>query len=67
MQQMQVWPLGQEDPLKEIAIHSSIRAGEISRIEEPGKLQSMGWKRIEHNLVAKQQHTSSTKVNVMRM
>ena len=35
--------LGWEDPLeKEIAIHSSILAWEISWIEKPGGLQTMG-------------------------
>ena len=35
--------LGWEDPLeKEMAIHSSILAWEIPRIEEPARLQSMG-------------------------
>ena len=40
---MQIWSLGQEDPLeKEIATHSSILAWEIPWTEEPGGLQSMG-------------------------
>ena len=39
MQKMQVWPLGQEDPLEEeIATHSSILAWEIPWTEEPGGL-----------------------------
>ena len=43
MQEMQVWSLGQEDPLeKEMATHSSILAWEIPWTEEPGRLQSMG-------------------------
>ena len=38
----QVQPLGQEDLLeKETATHSSIPACEITRTEEPGRLQSM--------------------------
>ena len=38
-----VQPLGQEDPLQEgRATHSRILAWEISWIEEPGGLQSMG-------------------------
>ena len=42
--------LGQEDPLeKEIATHSSPHAWRIPWTEEPGRLQSMGWKRIGHN------------------
>ena len=40
---MQVQSLGREDPLeKEMATHSSILAGKIPWIEEPGGLQSMG-------------------------
>ena len=43
MQEMQVWYLGQEDPLEEeIATHSYIPIWEVPRIEEPGGLQSMG-------------------------
>ena len=42
-QEMQVWSLGQEDPLqKEMATYSSILAWETPWIEEPGRLQSMG-------------------------
>ena len=42
MQEMQVQPLGQEDPLEEeMATHSSILAWKIARTEEPGGLQSM--------------------------
>ena len=56
MQETQVRSLGQEDPLeKEIATHSSILAWEIPWIEEPGGLQSMGCKRVGHNLATKQQ------------
>ena len=43
MQKMQVWSLGQEDPLKEeLATHSIILAWKIPWTEEPGRLQSMG-------------------------
>ena len=39
----QVYSLSQEDSLeKEMATHSSILAWEISRTEEPGRLQSRG-------------------------
>ena len=42
--------LGQKDPLeKEMATCSSILAWEISWTEEPGGLQSMGSKRVEHD------------------
>ena len=51
MQEAQVQSLGQEDPLeKEIATHSSVLAWEIPWIEEPGRLQSMGWQRIGQEL-----------------
>ena len=40
---MQIWSLGQEDPLeKEIATHSSIFAWDIPWTEQPRGLQSMG-------------------------
>ena len=43
MQETRVRSLGREDPLeKERAIHSSILAWEITRTEEPGRLQSTG-------------------------
>ena len=42
MQETQVQPLGQEDPLeKELATHPSTLAWEIPWTEEPGGLQSM--------------------------
>ena len=54
MQEMRVQSLGQDDPLeKEMATHSSILAWEWT--EEPGRLQSMGHKRVGHDLVSKQQ------------
>ena len=56
MQEMQILPLGEEDPLEEgMTTHSSILAWEISWTEEPGGLQSMGSQRAGHDLVAKQQ------------
>ena len=46
-----IWSLGQEDPLeKEMAIHSSILAWEISWTEEPGGLQSMGLQKSQTRL-----------------
>ena len=43
MQEMQVRPLGREDPLEEeMATHSSILACRIPRTEESGRLQSLG-------------------------
>ena len=39
MQEMQIWYLSQEDPLKEeMATHSSILAWEIPWMEDPGRL-----------------------------
>ena len=46
----QVQSLGQEDLLeKEMATHSSILAWKIPWMEEPGRLQSMGSKRVAHD------------------
>ena len=43
MRETRVRYLGREVPLeKEIATHSSILAWKIPRMEEPGRLQSMG-------------------------
>ena len=45
----QVQSLGWEDPLeKEIATHASILAWKIPWMEEPGRLQSTGSKRVRH-------------------
>ena len=56
MREMQVQSLDWDDPLeKEMATHSSILAWEIPWTEEAGGLQSMGWQRVRHNLVTKQQ------------
>ena len=42
--------LVREDPLeKEMAIHSSTLAWKIPWMEEPGRLQSMGSQRVEHD------------------
>ena len=50
MQETQVQPLVQEDPLqKEMATHSSIFAWRIPRIEEPDRLQSIRWQSIGHD------------------
>ena len=46
-----VQSLGQEDPLEtERATHCSILAWQISWPEEPGRLQSMGLRRVGHDL-----------------
>ena len=50
MQEMQVWSLGQEDPLEEdMATLSSITAWRIPWTEEPDGLQSIGSQRVKHN------------------
>ena len=46
-QEVWVRPLGPEDPLEEEkAIHLSIFTGIIPRIEEAGRLQSIGLQRV---------------------
>ena len=42
LQETQVRSLGWEDPLEDMATHSSILAWKIPWREEPGGLQSMG-------------------------
>ena len=50
MQETQVQSLGGEDTLeKEMATHSSPHAWRIPRTEDPGRLQSMGSKRVGHS------------------
>jgi len=50
MQEMWVWPLGQEDPLEEeMATYSNILAWKIPWTEKPVRLQSMGLKRVGHD------------------
>ena len=50
MQEVQVWFLGQEDPLEEeIATHSSILAWKIPWTKEPGRLQSIGSQRVGYD------------------
>ena len=47
--------LGQEDPLeKEMETHSSILAWRIPWTEEPSGLQSLGHKRVRHDIATKQ-------------
>ena len=56
MQEMEIRPLGREDPLeKEMATHSSILAWETPWAEESDGLQSMGLQRVKHDLATKQQ------------
>ena len=48
MQENQVRSLGWEDPLeKGMATHSSILAWRITWREEPGRLDSMGWQKLD--------------------
>ena len=50
MWETQVRSLGWEDLLeKEMATHSSTLAWRIPRVEEPGRLQSMGSQRVGHD------------------
>ena len=50
MRETWVQSLGWEDSLeKGPATHSSILAWRIPRTEEPGGLQSMGWRRVGRN------------------
>ena len=49
MQETWVLSLGWEDPLEEMAPHSSTLAWKIPWMEEPGRLQSMGLQRVGHN------------------
>ena len=50
MRETRVQSLGGEDPLeKEMAIHSSTIAWKIPWTEEPGRLQSMGLRRVGHD------------------
>ena len=52
VQETSVPSLGQEDPLeKKMASHSSILAWKIPWTEEPGRIQSMGSQRLQHNWV----------------
>ena len=45
---MQVYSMGQEDPLeKEMTTHSSIFAWEIPWTEEPGRVQFMGLQELD--------------------
>ena len=50
IRETRVWSLDQEDPLeKEMATHSSTLSWKIPWTEEPGRLQSMGSKRVGHD------------------
>ena len=50
MQETQIQPLGQEDPLgKGLATHSSILAWRSPRTEEAGELLTTGSQRVRHD------------------
>ena len=50
MRETRVQSLGREDPLeKEMTTHSSTLAWKIPWTEEPGRLQSMGSRRVGHD------------------
>ena len=64
MQEMQVQPLGGEDPPeKEMATHSSILTWKIPWTEEPDELQSMGSQESDTHLVTKQQQMKNLKIS----
>ena len=52
MLETRVRSLGWEEPLvEEMATHSSVLAWKIPWTEEPGRLQSMGSKKVGHDLM----------------
>ena len=56
MQEVQIWSLGQEDPLeKERATHSSVLSWEIHGQRSLAGYSLWGHKRVGHDLVTKQQ------------
>jgi len=58
--------MGREDPLEnEMATQSSILAWRIPWTEEPGGLQSMGCKRVGHDLATKHTNTYRLKQCVL--
>ena len=58
IKETRVWNLDQEDPLKDMATHSSILAWKIPCTEEPGGLPSKGSQRVGHSWMTK--HTRGT-------
>ena len=59
MRESRVWSLGWEDPLeKEMATHSHVLAWKIPWMKEPGRLQSMGLKRVGHDWATSLHFTS---------
>ena len=60
MQETQVRSLDGEDPLEDMATHSSILAWRIPRKEEPGRLQTIG---SQSQTQLKQRGTHHTNIN----
>ena len=59
VQETRIWSLGWEDPLeKEMETHSCVLAWEIPWTEEPGGLQSLGFR---HSLETRQQQEVTSK------
>ena len=62
-QEMQIWSLGQEDPLEEkMATHSNILAWKVPWTEESGGLKSMGLQKSQTRLTC--MHTIETLVQL---
>ena len=59
----QVWSLGWEDPLEEVATHTSILTWKIPWTEEPVGLQSMGLQIVKHDWVTEDTRTNICCVN----
>ena len=65
--EIRVQSLGWEDLLeKEMATHSSILAWRIPRMEEPGRLQSMGLQRVRHDWASFTWFDTLLKYNIIR-
>ena len=58
-QEMWVWSLSWEDPQKGMPTHSSILARNIPWTEEPGRLQSMGSRRVGYHWATKHKLVTS--------
>ena len=66
MQETQVPPLSQEDPLeKGMATHSSILAWKIPWTKEPSGLQSMGLQRVRHIHISLHRHPNAQGSDVL--
>ena len=65
MRETHVRSLGQEDPLeKKMATHSSTLAWKIPWTEKPGRVRSMGSKRVGHDLATSLHFTLLYEVNI---